>query len=180
MKYTKDNPNYKQYDIGEHTYGFPTIYDWPNSGKLKIGKFCSIAPNVNILLGGNHRPDWVTTYPFSDFHGFRQFKGHPSSKGNVIIGNDVWIGMGANILSGVTIGDGAVIGLNTVVSKSVEPYSIVVGNPMKEISKRFSDKQIKEMLKIKWWDWDFEKIKENMPLLLNDKIDQFIKKHMVK
>ncbi|MFA5314303.1 MAG: CatB-related O-acetyltransferase [Methanomassiliicoccales archaeon] len=179
MKFTKDNPNYKKYVIGDFTYGTPAVYEWPNSGSLSIGKFCSIAPNVNILLGGNHRPDWVTTYPFSDFKGLHQFKGHPSSKGDVIIGSDVWIGMGANILSGVTIGHGAVVGLGAVVSRSIAPYTIVVGNPSKEVRKRFTDDQIVELLKISWWNWTYDKIKENLPLMLTDNISGFIEKHRI-
>jgi acetyltransferase-like isoleucine patch superfamily enzyme len=180
MKFLKDNPNYKKYNIGEYTYGEPLIYDGRNASKLSIGKFCSIAFDVHIMLSGNHRTDWVTTYPFSDFRAFRAFLGHPSSKGDVVIGNDVWIGRSAKILSGVTIGDGAVIGTEAVVAKSVPPYSIFVGNPARLVKKRFSDSQIENLLEIKWWDWEFEKIKANMPLLLDNNIDAFIRKNLTK
>ena len=111
MKWTKHYPAYNGFEIGDYTYGSPNIVNFINSGKVIIGKYCSIAPQVTILPGGNHRPDWVTTYPFSDFRPYRHIKGHPSSKGDIIIGNDVWIGLGAVILSGVKIGDGAVIGI---------------------------------------------------------------------
>src|SRR5208283_2957437 len=103
--------------------------------------FCSIAPNrVTIVLGGQHRPDWVSSYPFNDlFIEFKRFKGSPVSKGDVIIGNDVWIGLDAVILSGIKIGDGAVIGSNALVTKDVPPYAIVGGNPAKLIRYRFDE-----------------------------------------
>jgi acetyltransferase-like isoleucine patch superfamily enzyme len=172
------NPKYKKYKIGRYTYGKPLVLDWNENSTLKIGSFCSISGNVTILLGGNHRPDWVTTYPFNKiFKEFKHIKGHPNTKGDVIIGNDVWIGYGATILSGITIGDGAVIGPDTVVTKSVQPYSIVVGSPGRVIRKRFDDSTIKKLLQIKWWDWDIGKIKRNIPLMLDKDIDNFIKKN---
>lgn len=143
--------------------------------KLKIGSFCSIADEVVIFLGGNHRPDWVTTYPFNwVFKEFDNIKGHPATKGNVVIGNDVWVGRGACILSGITIGDGAVIGANTVVTKSVDPFAVVVGNPGKMVKKRFSDEIVKKLLSIQWWNWDIQKIKEHIPLMLDNDIEKFI------
>jgi serine acetyltransferase len=102
-------------------------------------------------------------------------KGHPYSKGDVIIGNDVWVGHGVTILSGVRIGNGAVIGAHTIVSKDVAPYSIVVGNPMVTKRKRFSESQIYELEKIKWWDWSMEKINLNIELICSENIDHFIK-----
>lgn len=146
--------------------------------KLYIGKFCSIGANVNIYLGGNHRIDWVTTYPFGHINKdkFNKFngKGHPSTKGNVIIGNDVWIGSNVTIMSGITIGDGSVIANNSHVIKNVEPYSLVGGNPAKFIKFRFTKEQIKKLLEIKWWDWDDEKVNKFTPLLCNNDINNFI------
>lgn len=128
-------------DIGSYTYGNPRLFHWGEDSKLKIGKFCSIADDVKIFLGGNHRMDWITTYPFSalkeEWPEAKDVKGHPATKGDVVIGNDVWIGYGATILSGVKIGNGAVIGAMAVVSKDVEPYSVVVGNPALEVKKDF-------------------------------------------
>jgi len=170
--------NDKCCEVGEYTYGNPKIYYWENQPNLKVGKFCSIADGVKIILGGEHRTDWVTTYPFNVvFDEFKYLKGHPSHKGDIVIGNDVWIGINSTILSGVTIGDGAVIALGSVVTKDVEPYSIVGGVPARLIRKRFDDKTIKKLLEIKWWDWNIDKIKKNMGYLLNPEIDNFINKH---
>ena len=163
---------------GKHTYGVPNILWQNNDAKLIVGNFCSIAANVNIYLGGNHRTDWVTTYPFGHIHQdiFNNFNGngHPSTKGDVIIGNDVWIGANVTIMSGVTIGDGVVIANNSHVVKNVEPYSLVGGNPAKLIKYRFSQEQIEKLLQIKWWYWDDNKINKFTPLLCNNNIDEFI------
>ena len=85
--------------------------------------------------------------------------------GDIIIGNDVWIGYEAVILPGVTIGDGAVIGCRAVVTKDVPPYTIVGGVPAKPIRKRFDEETIKELQKIKWWDWPEEKIAGKIPAI---------------
>jgi acetyltransferase-like isoleucine patch superfamily enzyme len=155
--------------IGEYTYGIPEILYWRKDIKLIIGKFCSIGHDVKIILGGNHRPDWVTTYPFPALNGYwpeaQDIKGHPTTKGDVVIGNDVWICDRVTILSGINIGDGAVIGAGTVVSKDIEPYSIVIGNPAREIRKRFSQDIISKLLQIKWWNWPLGEIRDNIKLL---------------
>jgi len=101
------------YQAGDFTYGVPAVWRWGEPATLIIGKFCSLSTEIVIFLGGNHRPDFVTTYPFSSVANWPEaamIEGHPATKGDVRIGNDVWIGMGAWIMSGVTIGDGAVIG----------------------------------------------------------------------
>ena len=165
--------------FGKYTYGNPNIHYKHKNAELTVGNFCSIAPNVNIYLGGNHRTDWVTTYPFGHIHHnkFDKFNGvgHPQTNGNVIIGNDVWIGNNVTIMSGVTIGDGAVIANNSHVVKNVEPYSLIGGNPAQKIKYRFTPDQIEKLLEIKWWNWDDAKINEFTPLLCNNGIDEFIR-----
>lgn len=177
--YTKVILADKDYDIGDHTYGHPKVYDWDEGTKLTIGRYCSIADDVTILLGGNHRTDWVTTYPFSAIPEVwpeaKEITGHPQSKGGVVIGNDVWIGFGSTILSGVKIGDGAVIAAKSVVTKDVPPYSIVGGLPAKVIKYRFSDEKIEKLLKIKWWNWREKKIRKNIELFCSDRIDDLLK-----
>jgi acetyltransferase-like isoleucine patch superfamily enzyme len=165
--------------FGKYTYGTPIVHWGNDNAKLVFGNFCSIATNVNIFLGGNHRTDWVTTYPFGHINQntFNNFNGigHPSTRGDVIIGNDVWIASNVTIMSGVTIGDGAVIANNSHVVKDVEPYSLIGGNPAKLIKYRFTREQIEKLLEIKWWYWDDEKINKFTTLLCNSNIDEFIK-----
>ena len=164
--------------IGKYTYGSFTTRRG-SASNLIIGNFCSIAENVTVFLGENHRTDWVTTYPFGHVHTdiFNSYNGagHPSTKGDVIIGNDVWICANVTIMSGVTIGDGAVIANNSHGVKNVEPYTIVGGNPAKFIKYRFTQEQISKLLEIKWWEWDDEKINRFTHLLCNENIDEFIR-----
>lgn len=156
--------------VGKHSYGFPNVYTWDEKTRLEIGKFCSIAEGVTFILGGEHRMDWITTYPFSAvgkaWKGAESITGHPASKGDIVVGNDVWIGHGALILSGVRIGDGAVIGAGSVVNKNVDDYAIVAGNPARFIRFRF-DEDIRFGLKqLAWWDWPDKKISKNLQKLM--------------
>lgn len=176
----KNNKDYYKFEIGEGTYGKPKILSWNEGTTLKIGKYCSIAEGVTILLGGEHRIDWVTAYPFSTLiQEAKLIQGHPRSKGDVTIGNDVWIGREVLILSGVNIGNGAVIGARSVVIKDVEAYSITSGNPAKHIKWRFDETTIEKLQKISWWDWPYSKILEALPLLLSDKIEDFLKAYRI-
>jgi acetyltransferase-like isoleucine patch superfamily enzyme len=165
--------------VVRYTYGLENIRvrDWGEGADVNIGSFCSIADDVEIFIGGNHRTDWVTTYPFGHinkdvfpWHG----RGHPATKGNVVIGNDVWIGSGVTILSGVTIGDGAVVSARSVVVKDVEPYAIVGGNPAKFIKYRFTLHQIKRLLENPWWELPESRINELIPLLCSPNVEDLI------
>lgn len=171
--YEKNNAS-----VGEFTYGVPDIRTFnKDETKLIIGKFCSIARDVKIICGGGHRLDWVSTYPFNVLvNSYKKIEGNPVTKGDIVIGNDVWIGVGATILSGVTIGDGAVIAANATVTKDVEPYTVVGGVPAHYIKHRFDKKTIEKLLEIKWWDWDYEKIYDAIPLLQSGDVDQLINK----
>jgi acetyltransferase-like isoleucine patch superfamily enzyme len=152
--------------IGDFSYGNPEVFHWGENAEVIIGKYCSFAHGVKILLGGEHRVDWATTYPFNALlQSFNYIQGHPKTKGNVIIGNDVWVGMNAVILSGIKIGDGAVIAACSLVVKDVPAYAIVGGNPAKVIKYRFDEKKIKGLLALKWWDWPIEKVIENVEIL---------------
>ncbi|MFD2328654.1 CatB-related O-acetyltransferase [Cohnella sp. GCM10020058] len=154
--------------LGAFTYGNPKINMYTNDGRLSIGKFCSIAENVTIFLGGEHRIDWLTTYPFTALApAIAAIPGHPATKGDVVIGNDVWIADGAAILSGVQIGDGAVIGARAVVARDVPPYGIAAGNPARTVKHRFAPDEIAGLLAIRWWDWDLARLEPAVPLLLN-------------
>jgi len=175
--YTKDYFNGKKFIIGEFTYGKPKVLFDNADINLTIGKYCSIAEAVTIFLGGNHRIDWITTYPFNVFHAdkIENMEKRSATKGSVIIGNDVWIGFGSTILSGVTIGNGAVIAACSVVTKDIGPYEIWGGNPAKILKKRFSEENIERLLNINWWDWDHDKVIDNLENLCSENITEFMK-----
>jgi acetyltransferase-like isoleucine patch superfamily enzyme len=166
-----------RYIIGDHTYGKPRVLSWGGRESLTVGRFCSISTGVTIFLGGEHRVDWVSTYPFPLFwEDARSIAGHPSTKGDVVIGNDVWIGYGATILSGVQIRDGAVIGAFSLVTQDVPAYAIVAGNPAHIIKYRFDEETIKKLLKIQWWNWPDHVVNANVKLICSQSIDEFIRK----
>jgi acetyltransferase-like isoleucine patch superfamily enzyme len=162
--------------VGKYTYGDERIIVSEPGADVIIGKFCSIGKDVRVILGQNHRTDWITTFPFG--HAFKnEFPnfdgtGHPTTKGNIIIGNDVWIGTDVVIMSGVNIGDGVVIGAHSVVAKDIPPYSVVVGNPGKVIRKKFNDENIQFLLDLKWWDMDDSIINEISPILCSGDIQK--------
>jgi acetyltransferase-like isoleucine patch superfamily enzyme len=164
----------KNASIGDYTYGVPEIKWWgEENAKLRIGKYCSIAGGVKIFLGGDHRVDWVSTYPFNSLlDDFRHITGHPFSKGDVVIGNDVWIGTDAKIMSGVRIGDGAVIAAGAVVTKDIPPYCIAGGVSARVIKQRFPDAIIEKLEKIQWWNWPEEHIIEVIPLLQSGNVER--------
>ena len=162
-------------NIGDYTY----ISINSNISATNIGKFCSIGPN--LLCGwGVHPTDALSTHPM--FYSNRKQNGVSLSKYNkleerklITIGNDVFIGANVTILDGVSIGDGAIIGAGAVVSKDIPPYAIAVGCPITIIRYRMTEKQIEAMLRIKWWDWNFEELQNIESLFRN--IDDFIKKY---
>ena len=154
------------------------LYHYPvNQDKLKIGKFCSIACGAKFLFtSANHTMKSLSTYPFPIFFEEWQLDGKDicdawDNKGDIVIGNDVWIGYESVILSGVTIGDGAVIGSRAVVTKDVEPYTIVGGVPAKPIRKRFDEQMIKKLEKIGWWNWGEEQIRQNLEAIQVGDVD---------
>lgn len=167
------NPNiivgdYTYYDDFDNPENFErnVLYHFDFIGdQLIIGKFCSIASDVKFIMnGGNHRTDWLTNYPFPIF-GLGWEAAEPDEwpdKGDTLIGNDVWIGYSATIMPGIRIGDGAIIATKSVVTRDVEAYTVVGGNPAKEIRKRFEPSIIQELLLIRWWEWDIEKITRNL------------------
>ena len=160
-----------------HSYGSPQFFQWGEGAKYQVGNFCSIGFGVQIFLGGNHRTDWVSTFPFG--HTAREvFKdpveGHPTTKGDVVLKNDVWIGANATIMSGVTIGNGAVVANSSVVTKDVPDYCIVAGNPARVVKKRFTDAQIQALLENPWWNLPDDEIVRLVPLLCSPNVDDLI------
>lgn len=179
------NPNivvgrHSYYSGYYHGHGFDDCarYLLPDDGvdRLVIGSFCSIGSGAAFMMAGNqgHRNDWVSTYPFYWMQGVPAFAGAADGfrrAGDTVIGNDVWIGSEAIIMPGVRVGDGAVIGTRAVVTRDVEPYAIVAGNPARPIRKRFDDRQIALLLDMRWWEWPDDRIGEAMPLLTSGDIE---------
>jgi acetyltransferase-like isoleucine patch superfamily enzyme len=170
--------------IGEHSYGAPILRypESPGGYRFYLGHYCSIADGVEIFLGGYHRPDWISTYPFPAFEGWstgpRDYH-ECVGRGDVVIGSDVWLGSRCCVLAGVRIGDGAVVGAQAVVTKDVPPYAIVAGNPAQVVKYRFPDDVVRELLEIAWWNWSEAKIRANLPRLLSGDVDGFIAEHRV-
>jgi len=162
--------------MGRRSYGEPILRG--DISNVYIGNFCSIAQNVIMDCGWHHNTNFISTYPFNKmYEEAKHITSHPKSKGDIHIGSDVWIGEGAVIMSGVIIHSGSVIGARSVVTRDVSPYSIVAGAPALQIRKRFSRQIIHKLLMIRWWDWEEEKIKENIDLLMKANIHDFIRKH---
>jgi chloramphenicol O-acetyltransferase type B len=160
--------------VGRHTYGAFTVnVGRGERARVHIGAFCSIAVGVEFVVGGNHRPDWVSTYPFKVLWGMPGAweDGHPRPESDIEVGNDVWIGAQALILPGVKIGDGAVIGARAVVTKDVRPYAIAAGVPAREVRRRFEDEQVDALIELRWWDWPEEKLREHVDLLCSPQVD---------
>ncbi len=187
LKNIVKNPNiivgdYTYYDDFDNVENFEKNVKYHfdfNGDKLIIGKFCMIASGVSFIMNGaNHLTDSISSYPFAifghDWENAMDGKTYPT-KGDTIIGNDVWIGHNVTIMPGIQIGDGVIVATNSTVTKNVEPYSIMGGNPAKLIKKRFSEQQIKWLLDTQWWNWDIEKITKNVQNLTGKNIETLMK-----
>lgn len=176
-------------EIGEYTYYDDEdaihyeknniLFNYPEFGDhLIIGKFCSIASGTQFIMGSaNHRINSVSTYPFAvmGVEWAKRVPDHLSQlpfKGDTVIGNDVWFGRHYVIMPGVHIGDSAIIGAHSVVTKDVEPYTIVGGNPARFIRKRFDDELIELLLQWKWWDLPPEQLVDALPILCNPDLEE--------
>ncbi|WP_122892853.1 CatB-related O-acetyltransferase [Arcobacter peruensis] len=143
--------------------------------KLIIGSYCSIGSGAVFMMAGNqgHNTQWLSTYPFFfQANIFKDAKNGFEKAGNTVIENDVWIGSEAMIMPGVKIGNGAIIAARAVVVKDVAPYTVVGGNPATLIKSRFEKEEIEQLLKMNWWNWSEDKIKECMPLICSSEISK--------
>lgn len=143
--------------------------------RLIIGSFCSIGTGAAFMMAGNqgHRHEWISSFPFFYMSEVPEFHGATNGylpAGDTVIGNDVWIGAEAMIMPGVKIGDGALIGSRALVTKDVDPYTVVGGSPAKEIKKRFAAEEIEMLMEMKWWNWELKDLKEVMPLMCSSDI----------
>jgi len=159
-----------------YTYGRPKVRFAEMGSRLRIGRYGSIADGVEIFMGGNHRLEWITTYPFPAIPGLwpeaRTLDGSHASRGGVSIGHDVWLGSQCLVLSGVTIGHGAVVAARAVVTRDVPPYAIVAGNPAKVVRYRMPPERIEALLALRWWEWPEAEIKRRIPLLMSDRVEE--------
>lgn len=174
--------DYTYYDSADHPEDFEKttiLYNWPEFGdRLIIGKFCQLGSGVKFIMGpANHRISSISTYPFNVFGGTWSENTPPHLSqlpfmGDTEIGNDVWIGRASVIMPGVKIGDGAIIAAHSVVTKDIEPYSIVGGNPAKLIRKSFDNELISLLLKTQWWNFEPAELVDFLPTLCNPDLDR--------
>lgn len=176
-KLTKPEPDLgPEISIGRHSYGLARrmVAGASMDAPLAVGAFCSIGPDVLFFSKADHPIDLPSTYPFKTLIWDTHLPNQDAvTKGGITVGNDVWIGARAIIMSGVTIADGAIIAAGAVVTKDVEPYAIVGGNPAREIRRRFTDAQIEALLDLQWWrlsDQDIEKLRH----VFYGPVDEFI------
>lgn len=161
--------------VGTGTYGVPEVIEFGDDSILRIGSYTSIASGVRILLGGEHRTDWLSTYPFpAMISGLEDIKDYSRSKGDVVIGSDCWICTGATILSGVTIGHGAIVAAGAMVTRDVPPFAVVGGNPCKFIRLRFDQQVCEQLLQAAWWEWPMEEVKSVASLLSGSDLATFL------
>jgi acetyltransferase-like isoleucine patch superfamily enzyme len=153
--------------FGRFSYGHFSVHSWPNSPLLRVGNFCSIAVGVELILGGEHRHDAVSQYPYhmvfdrtSD-----SVDEDLTVRGPIHVGHDVWLSTNSVVLAGVTIGNGAVIAAESVVTRDVEPYAVVAGNPARLLRHRFTPDVIARIEESAWWSWPRERIEANLEWL---------------
>lgn len=191
----KEVINHPKIHVGEFSYchNFEILEDYASylapylfplsKDSLIIGKFVQIAHGVRFITSSaNHKMSGFSTYPFNTFmmtprttsEDITAMFEDAQNRGDTVVGNDVWIGMNAMIMPGVKIGDGAIIGANSVVTKDIEPYTIVAGNPAKQVKERFDEHTIKTLLDIKWWDWDIQKIEDNIQAITGGDLDALV------
>ena len=166
--------------MGRWSYSRPHVLWYPgDTGRVRIGAFCSLNQSVRVFAGGAHRADWVTTYglrvrmrlpgAFQD--------GATTGRGDVVLGSDVHVGWEAVILSGVTVGHGAVVGARAVVTRDVPPYAVVVGNPARVVRHRFGEAERAALLRVAWWDWDDDRVRAEVDALSSAEVGAFLRRH---
>ncbi|MBC8536503.1 CatB-related O-acetyltransferase [Feifania hominis] len=173
--------DYTYYDDPADPTGFEknnVLFNWPEFGdRLIIGKFCAIASGVKFVMGSaNHRLGSVSTYPFHVFGGAwaENTPDHLAQlpfKGDTVVGNDVWLGRESVVMPGVTIGDGAIVAACSVVTRDVEPYTVVGGNPARLIRRRFDAELTQLLLALRWWDVEPERLAEFLPVLCDENLE---------
>jgi acetyltransferase-like isoleucine patch superfamily enzyme len=166
-----------RFEIGPNTYGRLSVRSWGNDGRLVIGDYCSFA-TTEIFLGGVHRTDWGSTFPFPAFAErwpeARHVSNYAVTRGDVTIGSDVWMATRSMVFSGVTIGHGAVVAAGAIVTRDVPPYAIVAGAPARVVKFRFPPDIVQRFLNVAWWEWDRETLAPLLPLLMSERVEEFL------
>ena len=151
------------YIVGAELQTSVNFFTDPARHCLAIGKVCSLADGITILLNLDHDYASVTQgdpmFLLEDQQETLAARRAPR-KGTIIIQNDVWVGHGATIMNGVTLHNGCVVGTNAMVTKDVPPYAIVGGNPARVLKYRFDPEIIDALQRIAWWDWPDEALRE--------------------
>lgn len=164
--------------MGEGTYGVPIVVDYAfGRTSLEIGRYCSIATGVTILLGADHPVDRVTTYPIRLQYGLpgALADGFPRPPDRpTVVGSDVWLGYESLVLGGTTIGHGAVVAARAVVTRDVPPYAVVGGVPARVIGWRHTPAQRERLLAVAWWEWPPSRVIEAVDRLSSNEIDAFL------
>lgn len=158
--------------VGRHSYGFDanTFRIFMHGARIEMGGFCSIGPEVRVLAGSEHIMSRASTFPFNAIV-FDPAGGNADEaidRGVTRIGNDVWMGLGSMVMSGVQVGDGAVVAAGAVVTRDVEPYAVIGGNPARRIRYRFGRRTRQRLLATHWWEWSDERIQELLPYFMGD------------
>jgi acetyltransferase-like isoleucine patch superfamily enzyme len=172
VRETKNVRKLRGENIGDFTYGTPKVIRYYPGCSLAIGKFCSIATGVTFAFWGRHHVEDITTYPFEYIDGWPDVEASPISGEDIVIGNDVWIANNVLVMQGANVGDGAVLGANSVVAGNVRPYFIAVGNPAREIRRRFNDYEVEMLLEMRWWDWPVDVIKEHLSVICSPDVEK--------
>ena len=169
----------EELELGDYSY----VVNDSDIIYARIGKFCSIAAHTRINPG-NHPMQRASQAHFT-YRASTYFPGEADEEAffdtrraaGVIIGHDVWIGHGAIVLPGRTIGHGAVIAAGAIVTKDVEPYAIVGGNPARPLKRRFAPDIAARLEALAWWDWDHERLRAALPDFRELAIEAFLEKY---
>ena len=167
-----ESPSYAPARVVVHIEGDPPV---------RVGRYSSVNETVTFLTGGEHRTDFVTTWPLPWGEHRTDCVDTWSevlwNRGPIVVGNDVWIGREAMIMSGITIGDGAVVGARALVTKDVAPYEIVGGVPARHLRWRFSEEIRTGLLATAWWDWPTDKLIAHHRQLQSPDVAGFVARH---
>jgi acetyltransferase-like isoleucine patch superfamily enzyme len=168
------------FSIGTHSYSVPILHYYAgDTASVRIGDWSSLADGVEIVPGGNHYVDAVTSFPLARRLELPNalYTRDPWNKGDVVIGSDVWLGCGVKVMGGVTIGHGAVVAAWSTVTSDVAPYAIAAGVPAREVRKRFDADTIASLLRIAWWNWPEQLIRDRADDLASVDVAAFIAKY---